>query len=162
VKITKSARVVLVLFGVVSVLSCSRDRPTKSDGQSLNWVGTSVLYHPTEGKKAHSLIFVLVTWCGWCKKMKSETLADTSVCRILNESFNIAQIDPESDSLVVYQDTTVTCRYLAGTVYNVRGYPTTIVLDKEGALIGAIPGYQEPVAFVDLLQRIRDGEFDTH
>lgn len=161
-RIARSARLGSVVFGVLSVLSCSHDRPTKSDELSLNWVGTSVLYHPTNGKKDHSLLFVLATWCGWCKKMKSVTFADTSVCRILNESFNIAQIDPDSDSLVVYQDTSVTCRYLAGTVYDVRGYPTTVVLDKGGALIGPIPGYQEPVAFVDLLQRIRDGEFDPH
>jgi thioredoxin-related protein len=161
-RIPRSTRVGLVLFGVLSALSCSRDRPTKSDELSLNWVGTTVLYHPTEGKKGHSILFVFAAWCGWSKKMKSVTLADTSVCRLLNESFNIAQIDPDSDSLVVYQDTTVTCRYLAGTVYDVRGYPTTVVLGNGGALVGFLSGYLEPEVLAGWLRRIRDGEFDPH
>lgn len=149
----------IVLLVIAGLASCGHKGPTKSDG-TLNWVNTSVLYDQRIAKKDHSLLFVMTSWCGWCKKLKSETLADTAVCQILNESFNVAQIDADSDSLVAYMDTTVTCRYFSGMIYHVGGYPTTVVLTKEGKLMGAIGGYQNADDFKGLLIRIRDGDFD--
>ncbi len=148
--------VVLIFAGLAS---CSHKGPTQWDG-TLRWVNTSALYDHQQAKRDHSLLFVVTTWCGWCKRLKNETLTDTAVCQLLSESFNIAEIDADSDSLVGYMDTTVTCRYLSGTIYHVGGYPTTVVLTKEGKLIGTIPGYKNAADFKALLIRIRDGEFD--
>jgi len=156
----------MVVAGVVAAavvgaafLSCARERPTAPRGTppaptTLHWVSTAVIYGNSPGKKDHSLVFILATWCGWCKKLKTETLADTTVVRMLNESFNIAQIDPDSDSLVVYKDSVVTCKQLARSIYGVRGYPTIIAIDRMGEELGAISGYRDPAPFVDVLELI--------
>lgn len=133
--------------------SCADDTPTKPSTEppatdSLHWVSTAVIYGDAAGKKDHSLLFVLSPLCPWCRKLKNETLADTSIIRTLNASFNVAQIDPNSDSLVTYKDSMVTCRQMSRSIYHVSGYPETIALSREGDELGRIEGYLSPGEFL--------------
>ncbi|MEW5700826.1 MAG: thioredoxin fold domain-containing protein [Candidatus Zixiibacteriota bacterium] len=153
--------VMLAVAGLATgvLFSCSGPRPTQPNTEppvptTLQWVGTEVLYRDVPGKHDHSLLFVLATWCGWCKKLKAETLTDSTVIHILGKSFNIAQIDPDSDTLVAYADSSVTCRGLARTIYRVTGYPTVIVLNREGRETSQIVGFRTATALVKELEQI--------
>jgi hypothetical protein len=122
---------------------------------TLNWTGTAILYDTVIPKKDYSLLFILVPWCGWCNKLKAETLIDSTVIRVLGESFNISQIDADSDSLVAYADTNVSCKSMARSIYKISGYPTIIVLNSDGAETGRIIGYYDPSEFTGILDSIR-------
>jgi thioredoxin-related protein len=117
------------------------------------------VYHEAPGKKDISIIFVLADWCGWCKRLKSETLADTSVIRLLCESYNIVNLNPDEDSLVVCGDSTVSCRMMAREVLGVRGFPTMVFFNHAGDIIGPIVGYKPAATFIDILERMKDGEY---
>ena len=133
--------------------SCSGPKPTTPVYTELNWVGTEALYGTTPKKKDLSLLFVLVDWCGYCKRLKSETLTDPDVIQKLGESFNIAQINGESTEETPYMDTTMACRDLAH-LYGVRGYPTIIVLDRSGEYLEIDAGFKDADDFLDMLDRI--------
>jgi hypothetical protein len=122
---------------------------------ALNWQGTSILYDSLALKKDHSLLFVLASWCSWCRRLKSQTLVDSTVIRLLGESFTIAQIDPDSDSLVAYTDGSVSCRFMANTIYRVGNYPTIIILNAKGVETGRLIGYYDPSEFTGILDSIR-------
>jgi len=146
------------------ICSCSGKSPAGPEEQpgtftELNWVGTSVVYHEADGKRDVSIIFVLADWCGWCKRLKTESLADTTVIRILGESYNIVYLNPDADSLVVCGDSTVTCHVMTSEVLNVRGFPTLVFLDRDGDIIGPAPGYRSVDSMIDLLERMKDGEY---
>ncbi len=157
---TRRIHLLVILSGVVAALlcwSCSSQKPTQGEDNEhaeLQWVGTEVLYDATVEKKDLSLLFILVDWCGACQHLKSETLTDPDVVQRISESFNAAQINGESSAGTPYMDTTVSCRYLADTVYNVQYYPTMLVLNRAGELLETDIGYQDPGSFLEMLDRI--------
>jgi thioredoxin-related protein len=157
-RVFTAALAAAVLTGAF-LASCAHDNPTEPSTEppasdSLHWISTAVIYGDAVGKKDHSLLFVLTPLCPWCRKLKNETLTDTSVIRTLNASFNVAQIDPNSDSLVTYKDSMVTCRQMSRSIYHVSGYPETIALNREGDELGRIEGYLSPGEFLRVVDSV--------
>lgn len=156
----------LCLLTTVVVISCSGKKSTDSTTEEpaqtidtvLTWVGTDVVYQDLPGKHDHSIIFVLAEWCGWCQRFKRETLADSTVIHVLNESFNIVHLNPDADSMVVYRDSTVNCGDLAGSVYDVHSYPSMLFFDRDGDLTCVRRGYKPATDFLPILDSVRTGK----
>lgn len=125
----------------------------------LHWVGTDVVYSTAAVKHDHSIIFFMADWCGWCTRLKKEALSDSTVIQILGESFNIVNINYEADSSVVSADSTVTCRQFTHDVFGIRGFPTLVFCDREGDVIGTAPGYRSTASMIELLEKVRDGNY---
>lgn len=155
--------ILIATIAAVVISACDRSTPHEPMEQpaysELDWVGTDVIYSATAEKHDVSIIFFMAEWCGWCKRLKNESLADSTVIQILGESYNIAWINPDADSSVVCGDSTVTCRQMTNDVFGVRGFPTIAFCRRSGELIGLAPGYKPVADFVDLLERMRDGEY---
>jgi len=154
--VNSRSRPALIALIVVVVSGCGGGNPivSRDDPAEIHYLGTEILYHEMEGKKDHSMVLVLATWCGYCTRLKNETLTDSSVIAILHESFNVVAIDPDSDSLVVHGDSTVTSKVFARNIYGIRGYPSMIFLDRQGEELGIAAGYRPPADFVSLLELV--------
>ena len=154
---------VLALFAGAALGSCSgkkstapaSEEPAETTDTTLTWVGTDVVYRDVAGKHDHSIIFVLAEWCGWCQRLKRETLTDSTVIHMLNESFNCVHLNPDADSMVAYQDSMVTCHDLASRIYGVNGYPTMLFFKGNGDFIGPAPGYKNVENFRALLDTVK-------
>jgi thioredoxin-related protein len=145
------------------VLSACGDKSTSppqpvAPHDSVNWVGSGVVYDTSIVKKDHSAIFFMVSWCSWCNKLKKETLTDTAVVRILNESFNSIRIDPDADSLVQYNDTLVSPAYLTSHIYGVSGYPEIDLFDRAGVRRGRLPGFRSAATLAQELRQFLSGK----
>jgi len=123
------------------------------DLSAINWVGTDKVYSDSADKKQCSFIFFYADWCGWCKKMEKETFSDTAVVRIINESFNAVRINGESDTLVVYRDSALSCRGMV-EYYGITGYPTTCFFKGAGQYIIPVLGYKSAQVFRQILDTI--------
>lgn len=141
------------------------DKPTESHenttlpatvADSILWTSTSVFYDTTITKHDYSLIIFGAPWCGYCQLLEEQTLTDSAVIAIMNESFNCAKINVDADSLVAYYDSMVTCEEYA-LAYEVRGIPSTCILNRRGELLGKINGYHEPENYAAYLDAIRNG-----
>lgn len=159
-----SPRRAACLLGMILLLSlaaCGGDKSVSSDDPpvytELQWVGTEVVYRDTPGKKDVSIVFVLADWCGWCRRLKQETLADTTVIRMLGMWYNIVNLNPDLDTMVVCGDSMVTCRQMARDVFDVGGVPTMVFLQRNGTIIGPMVGYRDAAQFAGELERLRDG-----
>lgn len=155
--------ILITAIAAVGISACDRSTPQEPVEQpvysELDWVGTDVIYSATAEKRDVSIVFFMAEWCGWCKRLKKESLADSTVIQILGESYNVAWINPDADSMVVCGDSTVTCRQMTNDAFGVRGFPTIAFCNRSGDLIGLAPGYKPVADFVDLLERMRDGEY---
>jgi thioredoxin 1 len=155
---------------VISLLSlshgCSKDPSSHHTDNNtadttipIQWVGTNVVYDSTVVKKNYSLIYFYANWCGYCKQMEANTFKNPEVSNIIYESFNIAKINIDSDTLVDYFDTTVTCHDLAKNIYRISGVPTSCIFGKKGNYIGSVPGYIPPTNFASILEAVRIGAY---
>ena len=135
------------------------DNNTADTTIPIQWTGTNVVYDSTIVKKSYSIIYFYATWCSYCKKMESNTFKNPEVSNIIYSSFNMAKINVDSDTLVNYFDTTVTCYDLAGKIYKITGVPTIIFFGKRGNYIGSVPGYSPPANFAAILEAVRIGAY---
>ena len=83
------------------------------------------------------LVDVYTDWCGWCKKMDSDTFTDASVARTLNSSFICVKVNADAGSLGSWVKRT----------YDVHSYPCILVLEPNGRLKAKLKGYQPAEKF---------------
>ncbi|SYZ72963.1 exported hypothetical protein [Candidatus Zixiibacteriota bacterium] len=134
------------------------DKNPSDTAIAVNWVGTDIVYDSTLEKKDYSCIYFHASWCGYCKKLESETFRDPTVSKIFSESFNMAKIDIDSDTLVRYYDSAVTCNDLA-RIYQISGIPDLCFFGKKGNYIGRATGYRNAAGLAPILEDIRDGKY---
>lgn len=103
--------------------------------------------------KAILLDFTGSDWCGWCMKMKQETL-DTPIFKdYAAKNLVLVEVDfphqkPQSDAVKAQNQQ-------LSQKYQVTGFPAFIILSKTGRLLWRQDGYLEggPVAFLNELKK---------
>lgn len=113
-----------VIFAQSDSLSWKRDLSDglKTAGISRKWV----------------LVDVYTDWCGWCRKLDSDTYTNHDVVKFLNKSFVTVKVNGDDAGLGKYMK----------NQYGVNGYPTIIVLSPDGTLKGKFAGYRDPQGFI--------------
>lgn len=146
---------------VAAVLACQDSRLNAPyyplvPPDSITWVSSSVIYDQSIDKRGHTIVFFMVDWCGWCRKLKSEVLTDSTVITMLTMHYNSVLINPDVDTPVPYLDSALSGGAFADA-YHVTGYPHAIVFNRSGEVRHRISGYY-PAAYyaycLDSLRRI--------
>jgi len=91
-------------------------------------------------------------WCGWCIKFKKEVL-DTAEFQAYAAK-NVVLVELDYPNKKVQSDDLKKANAALKTQYDIHGYPTLVVLDKDGKEIGRQVGYSEggPQAFIKKLE----------
>ena len=111
------------------------------DASAVNWgsdLDSGLKASGDSGKPV--MVDFYTDWCGWCKKMDSDTYENSAVDE-LTRSFICVKINAETDP---------------GTAgkYKVRSYPTILFLDSKGNVISTLNGYRPPDNFAMCLEDI--------
>jgi protein disulfide-isomerase len=109
----------------------------------LSW-STDVPQAVAKAKGADKLVLLDFTgsdWCGWCIKFKSEALDTKEFQDFAGKNLVLVELDfPRKTEQSA--DLKAANKALAEK-YNVTGFPTFVVLNKDGKEIGRQVGYQE-------------------
>jgi len=91
-------------------------------------------------------------WCGWCIKFRKEVL-DTAEFQAYAAK-NVVLVELDYPHKKVQSDDLKKANAALKSQYKINGYPTLVVLDKEGKEIGRQEGYSEggPAAFIAKLE----------
>jgi thiol:disulfide interchange protein len=88
--------------------------------------------------KPLAVLFFSAKWCGWCEKMKKETLKDDKVIKALDKYvFYIVDLDKEGK---------------VAKKYEVGGIPAYCIIDKREKPFRKGAGYKSPSSFANWLK----------
>jgi thioredoxin 1 len=133
---------VLLLCSIVLAVTACGPRNNK-DGIKF-FEGT--LQQALEKAKAEQkplFIDIYASWCGPCKMLRNNTFTDKEVGTFFNANFISMSLDGEQGDGAV----------LAGR-YRIPGYPTLIILNKNGDLVNLETGYLEPSELVAFAKQL--------
>jgi thioredoxin-related protein len=107
-----------------------------------------------EEKKLVMLDFTGSDWCGWCIKLNKEVFSKPEFSDYAKKNLVLVEVDfPHGKKQSAEQQK---ANQALQEKYQVRGYPTIIVLDSAGKKVGEL-GYEPggPKAFIAELEKLK-------
>lgn len=145
----------LPLIIVANVESDKKKNSKDSEAASINWISIDEAQELSKKEPRKVIVDVYTDWCGWCKKMDKSTFSDAEVVNYINEYFYAVKLNAESKDVVSYNGTELTKRELAGA-FQVRSYPTIVIIDEAFETVFPIPGYRSAKDLKNILTQIKD------
>lgn len=126
-RFSKIAAVLLLSLGATAALHAD-----------ANWIGR-LDKGMAEAKRLGKPMFVdiMAPWCGYCRKMRQEVFPSKRF-QDISASFVLIRVNAEEDISV--------------RKFNVQGFPTLLMLDKNGYLISRFDGFTEVNPLVSAMQ----------
>jgi thiol:disulfide interchange protein len=98
-----------------------------------------------KSNRSKVIVDVYTDWCGWCKKMDKDIYTHPKVVA-LSDSFVFLKLNAEDGSQGQRFSKSM----------NVKGFPTTIILDQEGRSVNLIRGFPRSIdQFIHTLESAR-------
>lgn len=146
-KIILSLLIVFAVIAYSTAKNSSEDSSTSeitNTSASIEWQSTKSMAHALELAKETGkpiLIDVSTDWCGYCKKMKKNVYTDTDVIsKVTNDYIPLALNGEKGEGIAFVKK------------HRISGYPTQIILDKEGKVINRHVGYTNAEGFLAFIK----------
>lgn len=107
-----------------------------------------------------TLVYVYTDWCGWCKKMESQTFYNKNVSNYLKENFVSVKMNAESSVRHTFMDKSFSEREITRE-FGITGYPAVIFFDEKNEPITVLPGYVDAENFIHILEYISDNHYKS-
>tara|TARA_R110002049_G_scaffold97317_5_gene237283 strand:+ start:3714 stop:4226 length:513 start_codon:yes stop_codon:yes gene_type:complete len=131
------------------------------NAQELNWLSWEEAIAMASTDKAPKKMFIDVytDWCGWCKKMDTDTFQNPKVATYMAKNYYMVKLDGEQKEPLVYKGKTFKFiasgrrgyhEFAAALMQGKMSYPTTIFLDEKQQMLSPVPGYQKPEPFLKI------------
>ena len=133
----------LVLTGGLFLAACSRDREAaQALRPSIAWSGT-LAEAQLEAQKTGDRILASFEayWCPWSRLLRESLYVDPAVIDSL-ASFKCVSLDADRDTAICAE-------------YDIRLYPTIVIVDPYGGEIERMVGYHSPDEFLRRLSSVR-------
>jgi thioredoxin-related protein len=124
-------------------------------------------------KKSPRPLFIdtFTDWCGWCKKMDSETFTDPVISDILNNKFYPVKFNAEGTESISFLGQTFVNDGKYGKAHQLAvallqgqlSYPTVVFITQENDKfnVSPVPGFRKPVEMEVLLSYFADKAYIT-
>jgi thioredoxin-related protein len=114
-----------------------------------------------EAKKTnkHILVFLHITGCNYCLKMKEWTFDDDKVIEAIKKDFIFVDINVRDKGLVSFDNMKITKLKFAKEI-GYPMYPTCLFFDKNGELVYDEVGYRDESKFLKTLQLVSSKAYD--
>lgn len=114
---------------------CSKEKGEAPSGNAVNWLKSfDTAMAASRDKNLPVMIDFYTDWCGWCKRLDSDTYVDAQVIAAAR-GFVSVKINADEDRTTA-------------TRYGITGFPTILFVDSMGNEIHRIVGYRPPQAFL--------------
>ena len=121
----------------------------------VNWV-TDFTAAQKKAKDEKKLVLMDCTgsdWCGWCIKLNKDVFSKEKFSEYAKKNLVLVEVDfPRQKKLTEEQKK---ANAALQKKYQIQGYPTIIVLNKEGAKVGELGYMSSPEPFIAELEKLK-------
>jgi len=146
------AALLVITIGFTVALTGFKPKSEPQKDSAIKWMTFEQAIKESQKNKKKVFIDVYTDWCGWCKKMDASTFSNEKLAVYVNKNFYAVKLDAESMKTFEFRGKTLSERELAGQVFNVTAYPTTVYLDENFDILSPIPGYLDVPTFDKILK----------
>jgi len=144
--------ILVLMFAVPAIILSGQTAPVK-------WYSIEEAAALTKTAPRPIFVDAYTDWCGWCKKLDSDTFSHPVIAEVLNTKFYAVKFDAESSAPVNFQDRTFVNDGKLGKAHQLAyallqgklSYPTVVFLTPKSELITPVPGYRNAKDFEPLL-----------
>jgi thioredoxin-related protein len=121
--------------------------------ETVKWLSFEKAIELNKTNQKQFLVSIYTDWCGWCKKMDTETYTNPIIAKYINDNYHAIKLNGEGKEPITFNNYTFKQKKQGNIVYHELSaamldgklsYPTTIILNKEVQLLDRIPGYLTP------------------
>ena len=136
----KNLSFTILLLIAIAVINASNTCIAQANNLTWSKNFNESLEHAKREHK-YVLVDVYTTWCGWCKKLDKDVFEDPNFVNYVKTKFICVKADAEDP----------TSGQELATKYGVSGFPTALVFNDKGNLVGTINGYNDTSKYIEKL-----------
>ncbi|MEI7663013.1 MAG: DUF255 domain-containing protein [Bacteroidota bacterium] len=158
----------LIFYFPSSLLAQGPENSTGRDGK-IKWYSFEDAYALCKKKPRKMIVDVYTEWCGWCKRMDSETFTNPVIVKYMNSHFYCVKLDAERKDTIILDGTKLvnpnpaskrsTHQLANQLLHNSMSYPSYVFLNDRGNFITTVPGYHQPREFEAILSFIGEDAY---
>jgi len=127
----------------------------QAQAAELEW-HTDLAKAQAKAKAENKLVMLDFTgsdWCGWCIKLNKDVFSKPEFAEYAKTNLVLVEVDfPRAKQMSEEQKK---ANAALGKKYQIKGYPTIIVLNKEGSKLGELGYMASPTPFIDELKKLK-------
>ncbi|MCB0705052.1 MAG: DUF255 domain-containing protein [Saprospiraceae bacterium] len=156
-------KLIALCFGLLSFTTFSSSpmiqspvHPEATMEGMINWMTWEEAVAASKENPKKIMVDIYTDWCGWCKRMDTNTFQTAAIAEYVNEHYYAVKFDAEQKGDIEFNGKTYRFinndrrgyHELAAELTKGRlGYPTTVFLDEQLSVIQSIAGYKSPEDF---------------
>jgi len=153
----KSVIILTLLFLIISVIGCAQEKAKENNtSKQLEWLEDyDLALQKAEAEDKIVLIdFTGSDWCKWCIKLVDEVFSHEEFVDYANKKLVMLKIDFPTTFQQLPAEEQMKRQRLQQR-YGVKGYPTILLTNPQGQVIGQT-GYQQggPLKYIDHLEKL--------
>ena len=141
------------------------------NAQEINWMSMDEALAAQKTHPKKIIMDVYTVWCGPCKMLDKNTFTNKDVIKFINKNYYAVKFNGEGKEEITYQDFTYTnpnykegrkgrnATHFFADALKLRGYPSLVFFEENGALIQAVPGYKSPQQLEIYLKMIANDDY---
>ncbi len=164
-------RTIIILLTAFVTYNIFSQNPVSPDKSEIKWHTIQDAEKLFNKSPRPIFIDTYTDWCGWCKKMDSETFTNPVIAEILNTKFYPVKFNAEGKESVTFMGQTFINDGKAGRAHQLAvallqgqlSYPTVVFMTKEDEkfAVSPVPGYRAAKEMEVLLSFFSDEIYKT-
>lgn len=163
-KIAKMKFAITLLLSVITMFSVAQVPIV------VKWYSIEEAIKLNEKAPRKLYVDVYTDWCGWCKKMDSNTFSNPVIAKMLNENFYPVKLNAEDKKDITYKGHVYvnketgarsTHEFAVALLQGKLSYPSTVFMDENNAPITYLAGYLTPEQLEPILEFFSSNSYKT-